>query len=490
MLIEDCSYINSQLQLEADAREALPYAFDTCTAPLGPLRQILFSCLTCNPPPSSPGEPYIPAGVCYSCSISCHGEHTLVELFNHRNFVCDCGTTRLPATSPCSLRISQKTGKKGGVVSEEATKTNTYNHNFYNKFCGCENEYDAESQKGVMYQCLGLGTTADGGCGEDWFHSSCIVGLGPKWFEEHETAAKLAKAAKPKVEHLVGAEQAQEEEEEEEEEDLTPPGFPDEEDFEHFICWKCVNANPWIKRYAGTSGFLHPIYNDASKNAIAVKASEISTGEIKPEPSSIITTTEPETSKKRKAEDDLEEAPEAKLIKAESKTVRPTTNDPAAPACRYAILPPAPSGTFSLFLKEDFRNHLCKCAECFPSKVGKHQQLLEEEENYEPPMDTSEDGDESATGTGSVRSLLDRGERALSTLDRVTAIEGAMAYSHLKDKLSSFLRPFAESGQAVGAEDVKKYFEELRGDSKGVKEASEAAAGDEKGDNRKEQGGY
>lgn len=67
-----------------------------------------------------------------------------------------------------------------------------------------------------------------------------------------------------------------------------------------------------------------------------------------------------------------------------------------------------------------------------------------------------------------------------------------MVYNHLKDKVKSFLQPFAESGQAVGAEDIKAYFEKLRGDEQGIKAAAASGAsdgGDEGGDNRKEQSG-
>ena len=67
-----------------------------------------------------------------------------------------------------------------------------------------------------------------------------------------------------------------------------------------------------------------------------------------------------------------------------------------------------------------------------------------------------------------------------------------MAYNHMKDKLKSFLQPFAESGQAVGAEDIKSYFEKLRGDNEAIKEArAVAAAGGDSpdGDGRREQSG-
>ena len=105
--------------MEADAREVLPYKFDSCTNFFGPMRQTLFACLTCSPPPASAAQVYTPAGICYACSIACHGDHDLVELFSRRNFVCDCGTTRMPSTSKCTLRSDATTGEKG-VASQEA----------------------------------------------------------------------------------------------------------------------------------------------------------------------------------------------------------------------------------------------------------------------------------------------------------------------------------------------------------------------------------
>ena len=69
-----------------------------------------------------------------------------------------------------------------------------------------------------------------------------------------------------------------------------------------------------------------------------------------------------------------------------------------------------------------------------------------------------------------------------------------MVYNHLKDKVKSFLQPFAESGQAVGAEDIKAYFEKLRGDTEAIRKAGGAAVAtfdenDGEGDNRREQSG-
>jgi E3 ubiquitin-protein ligase UBR7 len=227
-------------------------------------------------------------------------------------------------------------------------------------------------------------------------------------------------------------------------------------------------------------------------------------------------------SKKRKASDDGDDETPSALptLLAPAPAKRQRSEDPGAlssipednmtlpikpkkpvdtTTCKLTSLPPlssiASSTPFSLFLKPDFRDHICHCASCFLF-LKPHPQLLEEEETYEPPV--SEDGEGAqSVGTGS---LLDRGEAAFNNMDRVRAIQGAMAYAHLKDKLGSFLKPFAESGQAVGAEDIKAYFEKLRGDEQGIQEAAGGAKatkndeadgqGGAEGGGRKKQSGY
>lgn len=511
----DARFISSQLQLEADAREALPYQFDTCTRPLGPLRQSLFSCLTCNPPPEDPSAPYTAAGVCYSCSISCHGEHELVELFSRRDFECDCGTKRLPSTSSCSLRVSAETGQKSGVRCEEPRKANAYNQNFRNRFCGCSELYNPHQQKGIMFQCLGLGTVEDGGCGEDWWHPECVLGISKDWRKQARSNGTLKTSAINGTESLQETadlennnaerlpdtiEDGNPDEQEIDDEQL-PRGFPAEEDFEHFVCYKCADAFPWIKRYAGTSGFLpavqhqsdeaHKIETEQEKEWTAQAHGNLDvpseTGE-----------TQSSGSKKRKSHEagmDNQtglDNPDHKKIKEDASNGMDAQQQDT---CRYRTLSEGVSSQVSLFLKDDFRDHLCRCPSCFP-KLKPHPQLLEEEDTYEPPVS---DGSSVGEGNGTTRSagsrsLLDRGEAALSNMDRVRAIEGVMAYNHLRDKVKDFLKPFAESGQAVGAEDVKKYFEKLRGDEQAIREAGHTGAddgeGDGEGDNRRKQSGY
>ncbi|KAK3707017.1 hypothetical protein LTR37_012349 [Vermiconidia calcicola] len=486
-------YIASQLSLEADAREALPYQFDTCTYPLGPLRQSVYTCLTCSPPPASPHQQFTPAGLCYSCSISCHGEHNLVELFTKRDFVCDCGTTRLSNSgTACSLRHNAQTGRKGGVSGEKARKGNKYNQNFEGKFCGCGDEYDPEMEKGTMFQCLGLGTVEDGGCGEDWWHPECLMGLprvkseiGPK-AETNGTLETVKEEAEIETEQPTTNGRSTEDHQEHYDGTSLPPGFPNEDDFDHLICYKCVNAFPWIKAYAGSQGFLTAGKADQTNGHSGNLALD-----IPPEPSE---------SRKRKAEGEPEESQESKKARSDPSSTTEevqqsepqATNDTSQP--KHAALPPAPTGNVTLFLKEDFRDHLCRCPDCFP-RLAKHPQLLEEEESYEPPLSESDDvaGDDGNRSVNS-GSILERGEAALSGMDRVRAIEGVMAYNYVKDKVKSFLQPFAETGQQVTAEDIKGYFAKLRGDEQDLRDAAVGAAGGGggvgEGDGRREQGGY
>lgn len=329
-----------------------------------------------------------------------------------------------------------------------------------------------------MYQCLGLGTVDQGGCGEDWWHPHCLVGL-PKDWPDNPTQ--------------IDAKRRKADAEGEEDDYPVPATFPDDDDFTTTICYKCVTSNPWIKQYAGTKEFLPPLYK---------------TGQVKSEPQPTIVPADDEEQPmlKRKASDDDEidrpSSPSKRL--KEDETKEPVSQNAMPPPSsltnkhKHDFLPPAPSGIFSILAKKDFRDHLCHCPKCFPQLVP-HPQLQEEEDEYEPSLSDSEQSliDGSGAHSHGTGSLLERGEAALNNVDRVRAIEGVMVYNHLKDKVKEFLKPYAESGKAVGAEDIKAYFEKLRGDEAAIKEAGKRPTLDDDNDNngdsggsRKEQSGY
>jgi E3 ubiquitin-protein ligase UBR7 len=321
-----------------------------------------------------------------------------------------------------------------------------------------------------------------------------LVGQGPKWYEKLPKR-NLPKSTKNGVLAPISEDPAQENGDEEqvdgthteqdEDEDVPlPEGFPDEEDFDHLLCYKCVEAHPWIKQYAGTPGFLLPVFlqkaDEVLEDAPATKKRKIEEDS---------TNTDGEPSKRIKSNPETED--EGGSLEAVTSSSSPTnvkegdTKDATlfeAPECKLTSLPPAPNGIFSLFAKADFRDYICHCPACFPN-LKSHPQVLEPEEEYEPPLSDSASANGSTHGSGS---LYERGESALKNVDRVRAIEGVMAYNNLKEKLKPFFQQFAESGKAIGAEDIKEYFAKLRGDEQAIKEAGEAA----KEDNRKEQSGY
>ncbi|XP_055848884.1 putative E3 ubiquitin-protein ligase UBR7 [Episyrphus balteatus] len=128
-----------------------------CTYTKGPIkRQALYSCLTCCP--ESVKNLEMCAGICLACSLHCHENHELVELYTKRNFRCDCPTERFPGLK-CTLNPDIVDGDKKMPKND----SNLYNQNFQGVYCTCKRPYpDPESPiEEVMLQCAIC---------EDWYH--------------------------------------------------------------------------------------------------------------------------------------------------------------------------------------------------------------------------------------------------------------------------------------------------------------------------------
>ncbi|ORY73672.1 hypothetical protein BCR37DRAFT_384712 [Protomyces lactucae-debilis] len=192
-------YLKQQDALDKEARALFPYDFSACSFDEGYVKQQVFACLTCTPAVATAikGEAETTAtaiqrgGVCYACSIACHGDHELVELFNKRHFRCDCGSDRISAEAACTLLKARR------PINTE----NRYNQNYDGLFCWCRVPYDPEKEARTMFQCLQC---------EDWYHDDCI--------QQGET-------------------------------------LPNEDYFDQFTCRTCMADMRWLKRYAGQDGF-------------------------------------------------------------------------------------------------------------------------------------------------------------------------------------------------------------------------------------------
>ncbi|XP_055920140.1 putative E3 ubiquitin-protein ligase UBR7 [Eupeodes corollae] len=145
-------------QLEEEYAAVLGASDDKCcTYAKGPIkRQALYSCLTCCPDSVKDLEKC--AGICLACSLHCHENHELVELYTKRNFRCDCPTERFPGVK-CALNPETAVGDKKMPKNE----LNLYNQNFQGVYCTCKRPYpDPESPiEEVMLQCAIC---------EDWYH--------------------------------------------------------------------------------------------------------------------------------------------------------------------------------------------------------------------------------------------------------------------------------------------------------------------------------
>lgn len=106
-------------------------------------------------------DPTKRAGVCLACSLTCHENHDLVELYTKRNFKCDCGNPKFNS-HPC-----QFTPDKTDLNDE-----NNYNQNFSGVYCVCQRPYpDPESPTDVeMIQCIVC---------EDWLHATHLEATVP-----------------------------------------------------------------------------------------------------------------------------------------------------------------------------------------------------------------------------------------------------------------------------------------------------------------------
>lgn len=383
-------YLSSQLSLEREARDLMPYDPKQCTYNMGPTRQQVYACLTCRDN-NKDGQLN---GVCYSCSIQCHSEHDLVELFTKRGFTCDCGTTRV--SFPCTLRH--------GVKDDIPESDTTYNHNYNGKFCVCARDYNPTEETGNMLQCS-FGDV----CNEDWYHDYCIMGI-PKIGASSEKDHGINQLDTLGEPGLDAESSFIKDEEGGEPGEQTIDGFPKFEDFDGFICWKCISKH---------RDFFDKIKNN--KSIMADSLQRIESRSIE------------ERKKKLEERDDHPQASKKRKLEYE----------------------------YSLFLKDNQEQNFKTLYDTTSDQqikafLDEFPFLMHDTPIYEPPQDSDDDGS----------SVYDLGTRAINSLPREQAIEGVQVYENIRSKLKDFLTPFAQDGKVVNKEDIEAFFDNLKRDKK------------------------
>ncbi|CCF52007.1 hypothetical protein NDA11_000808 [Ustilago hordei] len=542
--------IAQQAKLEAQANEAIPFQFDTCTHDKGYIRQPVYACKTCGG-----------GGVCAGCSVSCHAEHELVELFNKRKFRCDCGTPNLyrqrePNSASRCTRLTEEliypkdakpcTLRQPGF--DPQNDANAYNHNFEGGFCYCQRgkRYDPEKEDETMFQCIVC---------EEWLHEGC-TSLRPVSGNAFNQSAAASAPTDPIITEEVkpGSTAAE-----------TEVPLIDHDLFDLMICDACVRkpGNEILRRYAGARSWMvlaatqdvaevkehdglakiqvpteeelgegggpycngrsWQIFGLAMEQERGIRETEMSAATDGAFLSSVAelarstmataaagTDTSPKVEEGNQAEaksltaeaaseerregkrradeievdggaeaggskrtkmEDAEKPNAAAQVKAEPKEQACTLPEVLAiiaslPESKVDEWTPALSEEGELqptqqrhdiFLGEDFRDRICRCADCL-TRWSHLPHVLEAEETYAPPSDpqASVREDDAASITSST---YDLGMAALRSMPREKMINSLHAYSKFRDALWEHLKPFAGTGKMVREEDVRAFFQ-------------------------------
>lgn len=407
-IITPLEFVQRQLKQEAEALAAYPGNFNKCTYIEGPLTQPVFVCITCKQNPDRINKD--PAGICYSCSISCHADHEIIELFNKRNYTCECGTRKFP--SQCTLEkgvsITTSNSNVEPLVDSEGWRkiitTNLYSQNHEGLYCWCHKNYDPETEEDEMIQCLDC---------QDWFHRSCI---GVNETDEERT---------------------------------------------EFICSSCVSNHPILESY-----IKFDVFKAIKKPSTEVKGQEELIDVIEPTKTPLNSTLSKSESKispsatpLRRSREESESACTPNIdVKSVPNTPRSrkqfklNSDDSIDVVCSKPASNLDTLVDISLFAKKAWIDILCRCEKCEDEYYEQNMEhLFREEDVYTPEEDTE-----------TVMSLHDAGLAALSKLPHENAIQLATKMESMRTKLHDFLAPFAASGKVITKEDIQTFFQNTK----------------------------
>ena len=449
-------YLVYQKRMEMEAAHLYPGRFDYCTFDEGYIRQRVYVCVTCYGPlkdqQQQQSPPLQPSGICYSCSMTCHANHEILDIYVKRNFRCDCGTYRM--REECQLRKGAKRKLSMTTTTNDTTTANRYNHNFFGRYCECDQIYreEEEDEEGeekrvdkkeedplsrndpllyseencqepfvdpntnekedqcqdrkmmnektnrslprstMMIQCYFC---------EDWFHDHCIRGI--------------------------------------------PAGT------ETYVCRTCTRDHPFLRYYGRHGGNLYRCEREEEGNE-----------EEKKRNGNSIDCREQQSSRRQTSCYDGS-------IRVDEGMMKTTTTENGMECVLECVKREIISydmekqeetmmnKEMELFMVKGWKERLCRCVICQQMYRDHHVEFLmdidEEKEFHLPDDDDEGDGEEEV-------SLYEAGMKLLGRLDRRAALEGVWAMRQLGDKLKAYLEPFARDRRVVTKEDIDRFFQQ------------------------------
>jgi len=174
---------------------------------------------------------------------------------------------------------------------------------------------------------------------------------------------------------------------------------PDQDDFDVFVCQKCVGENDWLGRYVAVKEAFLSTLETYPEVKVDIETVDGPTAQEIPvsSASTVAETTPPEATESETATAGVKRSlstepgtpePSSKRVKVETVADDETVTE----QCKWSSLPVPPAKPFALFLTDDFRDHLCRCLSCQTLRLRNLPMIAEEEETHEPDEDNSDTG--------------------------------------------------------------------------------------------------
>jgi len=395
--------LEQQRELEEEAAAKLLEDWgdeSSCTYDKGYIKQPVYACATCS------SSANVQFGVCFGCSMNCHVQHEIYELFEKRHFKCDCGTP--------------KTGRKCQLSSTSSEHTdneeNKYSHNFDGKYCSCNKEYKEDVD--VMLRCVVC---------EDWFHEHCIQ-LSTQVPDHRQFNDFVCLECTKHCKFL--------------------------EKYSHLRVFR-----PPIQ--ANQTALLEPQTNTVTVNNSSNNTTSTTTATNNPSDNNYSTNTDLNNNNISSGDTDVKKTNSCKMLQT------PEAAEPSVPYPAHSFWKPqwkkelCGCDNCAQLYKQLAVSFLIQEPEIKEEEEEEEEDEGEEETNGEIAPTTSTTQDRKRPFV----SLIEYGEKVFledQSIDHASKLNIIEGYNDLAAELKTFLKDFAEQGKTVTREDVDNFFEELR----------------------------
>lgn len=389
--------IEREEKLEEEASAVLGNSDEkNCTYPKGYIsRQALYSCATCY---NGSGKE---AAICLACSLECHENHDVYELYTKRNYRCDCGNSKFKADFECKLLDKQP--------KAPLNEDNIYNHNFVGRYCVCDRKYppdendDSPESSDEMWQCIIC---------EDWYHT------------KHLGAIDLPSK------------------------------------FEELVCGQCVEKLDFLHFYKlldSIQKYKAPTKSDQRQPDQSTELVEQTTVVV--QDGATQSTTNPNATKEISESDTNDSQAENKdPIQGASSSLSSAVKSSCILEDLKKLEDSKKLEKGPMFWSDcGWRAELCKCPKCMEMYEAKKCLYLIDEKDT---VQYYEAQGKALAKNG--ETPLERGMSALNRMNRAAVVEALHGYDELKADLSEYLRKFADTKKVVREEDIHEFFQQLR----------------------------